>query len=361
MNRIGRILLGCCLLLVTWSIARAETRYIHVLRIMDDLNQQYTIREGCRSVSYGLDREVEMVRNQLGITEVIQYDISGTNFSRERLDDILEYDMAYQERDIIFVVYVGHGFRPPGDRGMFPNLYFQSYEQSLSFDDVRTRLLDLNPSLLLNIVVACNVEQLDPLAPPPYLEDNRPPPVAVLPPGRPRRVEPYLQLFADQESYTKVIDLVSAQPGQYTYLTTDGGIFFSEVMHAFHEVFTDKIYQNWTDVCSNITQNTVQRSQLAGTTQLPICQYTLWLNPVTVSLPAVPMSRSQCKQLAREVRSTQRSELRNLRRSHRAQACTQEYRGREVRRLLRDRQRVELAQLRFRHETDYQRRLQQCN
>ncbi len=360
MNRIGRFFFVCIILSATAAAGRAETRYIHVLRIMDDLNQQYTIREGCRSVSYGLDREVELVRNQLGITEVMQYDISGTNFSRERLDDILEYDMAYQERDIIFVVYVGHGFRPPGDRGLFPYLYFRGYDRTLSFDDVRTRLLELNPSLLLNIVVACNVEQLDHLAPPPYLEDNRPPAVAVLPPGRPRQVEPYLQLFADQPNYTKVIDLVSAQPGQYTYLTTDGGIFFSEVMHAFQEVFTDKTYQNWTDVCASVSQNTVQRSQMVGIAQVPVCQYTLWLNPVTISLPAVPMSRSQCKQLAREVRSVQRIELRNLRRSHRAQARTQEYRGREARRLLRDRQRMELAQLRFRHETDYQRRLQQC-
>ncbi|MEO1256971.1 MAG: hypothetical protein AAFY41_19100, partial [Bacteroidota bacterium] len=92
----------------------AETRHIHVLRILDNKSVNFTISEGCRAIDYGISQEVELMKRHLGITDVQYYDVAGYNFSRERLQNVLDYELSYQERDIIILVYAGHGYREPG-------------------------------------------------------------------------------------------------------------------------------------------------------------------------------------------------------------------------------------------------------
>lgn len=338
----------------------AETRHIHVLKLLDNSNSNFTISEGCRSIDYGIDQEIQLMKFHLGITDIHYYDVSGTNFSRERLQQVLDYELEYQERDIIILVYAGHGYRELQSTSRFPKLYFNNYAQAIEFDELRMALIQKNPSLLINMVVACNVTQLDQSTPPPFLEDGTPPPVASLTPKSARSSAPYLRLFADQSGYTKVLDFLSADKEYFTFMTRDGGIFFSEILYSFQEIFNDQTFDSWSQVCNTISERTIYRSQQRNMPQLPYCSYDVFLsNPIEVSV-GNGLPPTACISNAKTLRKTQRHELKDLRRAHRAQIRSLPSGNREQKRLLAARHRSERATLQLQHEQNYQRQLANC-
>ncbi|NJO86698.1 MAG: hypothetical protein HC821_01070 [Lewinella sp.] len=318
---------------------RAESRHIHVIKMLDDNNSDLIISEGCRAIDYGIDREVQLMQHHLGVTDVHYYHISGTNFSRARLEEVLDEGLAYQERDIIFLVYAGHGYRELGSRSRFPKLYFNDYQNGLEFEELRQALIQKNPSLLLSLVVACNVTQLNQNEPPPFLPDGNPPPppsgspsVAYLeystlsPKGgrgvldyRLRRAEPYFQLFADQTNYTKVVDLLSADQEFFTFITRDGGIFFSEVLYTFQEIFSDQRYHSWEEICTSISQHTVQRSAGRNQLQQPLCQYQIYFAAGPEVIAQRSMPPEECRARAQKLKVLYRVNLKALRHQHRLQ------------------------------------------
>lgn len=353
----------CWLVLLLPLTMMAETRHIHLIKLLDNENHNYVIREGCRSISYGIDQEVQLLAANLGIDNVIPYDLSGPNFSLERLDRVLEYDLNYQERDIVIVVYVGHGYRDPGTTSRYPNLYFNGYDNSVNFAAIQDRLTDLNPSLLLNIVIACNVTVADHNEPPPYETINAVPDFATLPKGI-RKRGLYSSLFADEPGITKIVNLFSAQEEYYTFISSDGGIFFNEILYTLQEVLGGVRYGGWGDICATIEDRTIERSTRKAIQQKPICEYALQYRPVEFSAPAANsfLSQTPCKVASRDLRRSQRQQLRDLRRIHRDRMREAKRLGtdRYNRRLLAQEQRVEYESRKLSHEKEYQRRLQQC-
>ncbi|PHI21119.1 hypothetical protein CEQ90_03595 [Lewinellaceae bacterium SD302] len=345
----------------------AETRHIHVIKMLDDNSENYIVSEGARSIDYGIDRKVEQIRQQLGISTVHYYQISGSNFTRDKLNEVMEYELSYQERDIILLVYAGHGYRMPGSTSVYPKLYFNSYGDGLEMEDLRLALLQKNPSLLINIVVACNVTQYDLSAPPPAPTDGNPPPVASLyPPATTRSsralVNSWHHLFIDSPGYTKVVDLFSSDRENFTFISRDGGIFFSELLYTFHEIFAGGNFRDWNEVCNNIVRRTNYRSQERQLTQQPFCRFELFIS-ATVEVEEEPLSPSECRRIARTVRREQKREMKELRRYHRNQVnglsrSIGDYRQQKS--LLVARQKQEKANLRLTHLQNYQRSLVGC-
>lgn len=364
MQYLKSLLLSLVVLCVVLGSAQAETRHIHLIKVFDNENHDYIIREGCRSIGFGIDQEVNLLAANLGILSVIEYDLTGPNFSLKRLDQVLNYEMSYQERDIVIFAYVGHGFRDPGSPSPYPNLYFRAYEQSVNFAEIQERIQDKNPSLLINIVVACNVTVTDYSTPPPYQSVNSSPDEVVTLPKSGRSGRIYQGLFADEPGVTKVVNLFSADRENYTFISNDGGIFFNEILYTFQEVLGGQPYNSWGDICATIARRTISRSERKGMQQRPLCEYAIRLTPVTV-----PADRSRslfepnpCELAARDLRRNQRDQLRQLRRLHRGNMrdARQEGKGRNDRRLIAQEQRVEYENRKLRHEKEYQRHLQQC-
>ncbi|MEM7573780.1 MAG: hypothetical protein AAF433_12800 [Bacteroidota bacterium] len=342
-----------------------ETRHIHVIKVLDSHSPNAVIVDGCRSIEYGLDQEVQLMRDHLGITDIHYYDVSGLDFRRSRLEEVLTHEIQYQERDIIVLVYAGHGYREASSVTPYPKLYFNGYDSAIEFEELRMRLIDMNPSMLINMIVACNVTQYDMNRPPDYQADGNAPPIASLSIKAPRRDEPYMQLFADQTGYTKVVDLISAKPERFTFLTRDGGIFFSEILYTFMEIFTDLNLRNWDQVCQNIEQRTFLRSQEQGLNQHPLCRYNIFMSTSRspeVLAAAAPNSGRNCVLAVRQLRRDQRVFLKELRRKHRRemQAMRANRAERSQRRLVIARQRRERAEMMEEHEQNYQRSLQAC-
>lgn len=346
-------------LFFVFGTLRAETRHIHVIKMLDDNSTNPVISDGCRSIDYGIDQELQLMKLYLGITDIHYYHVSGTNFSRARLQEVIDYELSYQERDIIVVVYAGHGYREPHSQSRYPKLYFNNYAESMEFEDLRWQLIQKNPSMLINMVIACNVTQLDHSVPPPYLEDGTPPPIASLTPKSVRRAEPYLRMFADQPGYTKVVDFVSADVGKYTFMTRDGGIFFNEILFSFQELFTDGTINNWAQVCRIVSDRTIHRSNQRLMAQTPYCDYNIVLSSLLDPEPVYVDARA-CRQAAKGLRKTQRQQLKYLRRSHREQIRNLPRGDREQRQLLVLRQRSERASLKVNQEQNYQRQLALC-
>ena len=344
-----------CLLLCGLTSLCAETRHIHVIQMLDDNSQTYLIREGCRSIDYGVQRTVDRIQQSLGVTNVHYYRLSGLGFNRERLDYVLNYEMAYQERDIILFVYTGHGYRDAGSPGRLPKLYFNGYHNSLEGDELRMRLVEMNPSLLLNIVIACNAVQRDHRVAPGQPEDDGSDGNRLN--GRTPDPQAYEVLFADQPGYTKVIDLVSADREYETFISRDGGIFFAEVAYAFEELLVDQRINSWEAFCSYVRDQTMLRTKERNLPQKPYCAYGVFL---ANAVPVVAERGEQlpCRQRLRELRRNQRGELKGLRRQHRMEMGAS--RGREARRLAGSRQQLEVKTMKHAHLQDYTRLAETC-
>jgi hypothetical protein len=351
-----------CLLWIVLPLSLlAETRHIHLIKLLDNENPNYVIREGCRSINYGIEQEVNLLAANLGIDNVIPYNLSGPNFRLDKLEQVLEHDMAYQERDIVIVVYVGHGFRDPGSSSPFPKLYFRSYDQSVHYGDVIQRLQDMNPSLLINIVVACNVTVEDYTTPPPYEAINTAPEVVTLPKAA-RHRGLYTSLFADEPGVTKVVNLFSADQEYYTFLSNDGGIFFNEILYTLQDVLAGGQYDGWNDICRTIALRTEERSARKAMSQKPRCTYEMTYGPVELIARVGVVPDSECQLKARDLRRQQRQALRDLRRQHRDRMRSARRGGidRNQRRLLAQEQRVEYESRKLSQEKEYQRRLLAC-
>ena len=353
-------ILFLCLSFLFSAGLNAETRHIHVIQMLDDYSPTYLIREGTRSIDYGVQREVERMKTALGISDVHYYRLNGQYFNREGLDFVVDYQLAYQERDIIIFVYAGHGFRDAGSSYRLPKLYFQGYDTALEADDLRMRLLEKNPSVLLNLVIACNTVQSNHRVAPGLPADEGPTA------NRLSRVSngdrPYHTLFSDQPGYTKVIDLVSADREYETFMSRDGGIFFSEVLYALQEVFADERLTSWPGICSYIQEQTLLRTRERGLKQKPYCAYNVFraVDRETVLITAVggQAAAISCRQASRRLRKEQRGELKALRRRHRQEV--RGLRGREAKRLASARQRQEVGRMKYVHLQAAQRRAANC-
>lgn len=349
-----------CLLFIGFTSLKAETRHIHVIQMLDDNSPTYLIREGCRSIDYGVQREVDRMKQALGISDVHYYRLSGLNFNRASLDFVIDYQLAYQERDIVIFVYVGHGFRDAGSPNQLPKLYFGDYNDAIEGDDLRMRLVEKNPSILINMVVACNAVQRDHRVAPGQPEDVGPTENRLS--ASPRSQQPYEVLFSDHDGFTKVIDLVSSDREYETYLSRDGGIFFSEVLYAFEEVFVDQTLTDWPSICSYIMDQTILRTNQRQLPQRPFCAYNVFRsindNTIIVTTDDYPSGQINCRQAAKQVRKSQRGELKGLRRRHRQEIKAEA--NREARRLASARQRQEMMQMKYVHLQAYQRKVDAC-
>lgn len=348
-----------CTLFAVISL-HAETRHIHVIQVLDDNSPTYLIREGTRSINYGVQREVDRMKTALGISDVHYYHLNGQYFNREALDFVIDYQLAYQERDIIIFVYAGHGFRDVGSPNQLPKLYFNGYHDALEGDELRIRLLEKNPSLLLNLIIACNSTQRDHRTAPGQPQDHGPTGSRLS--TVPTSERPYHVLFSDQPGYTKVIDLVSSDREYDTFMSRDGGIFFSEVLYALQEVFADERLTNWPGICSYIQEQTLLRTRQRGLRQKPYCTYNVFraIDDQLLTIKAVNARAEaiSCRQASRRLRKEQRQELKALRRRHRQEVRA--IRGRDARRLASSRQRQEVGQMKYVHLQTYQRRTAQC-
>lgn len=346
-------------ILVTFSFLLAETRHIHILKILDSNNPDYIIREACNNISADLDKEVKLMQHYLDIYTVHEYEVIGSQFNREELLQRVDYEMSYLEGDIVILVYVGHGYRSKDMKSDGPMLYLNNYQESVSFFDIQQIVLDKRPSVLMSIVLACNKTQTDYNTPPDiiaYNESNRnvslkaPPAYFNLKPSK------YKELFEEIPGQTRCIDLFGADKEYYTFISQNGGIFYNEIFRVMYEAFSDDSYTHWDKICAAIEASSTEKLRERGMEmQKPLCRYYLSIHPVEVGHhSSAILDKHYYKKYRKELKKRQKEQLRQLRREHRENMRRARRNGqsKDERKVISLQHQADLKSMKARHQID---------
>ncbi len=345
-------------LLLCISAFSAETRHIHLLKILDSENPDPIIREACQNISADLDKETRLLQQYLDIYTVHEHEVTGSHFNREDLIRKVDYEMSYLEGDIVILVYVGHGYRSSEMKGAAPMLYLNNYEESVNFQDIQQFILEKRPSVLMSIVLACNKTQTDFNQPPDIIAYNEPLwNVSLKAPGPiGRKIEKYQALFSEIPTQTRCIDLFGADKEYLTFISQSGGVFYNEIFNTLHRAFSNDHYITWENICKDIEASTIERLQYRGIeSQKPLCQYYLSIHPVEIGDGrAVRVDQDYFKQYKRELKKRQKSQLRALRRDHRQQirAARKLGKSRHERKVMSLQHKADLNQLKVKHKVN---------
>ena len=206
-----------------------DFRFIHVIKILDSNSNDEVIREASTSVSLRIDNEVSVIAGKLGINHVFTYELSGGEFNKENIFDTIEHLEEYGKRDIVFVVYLGHGFRRAYSNTEYPSLYLNSYTQSVDYFDILKEIYEKKPSYVVSIILACNKTKKDAIPKTPTQNEND----AVIPADTEKSlITSYHDLFGDiNKYYCNSIEFIAAEKYKNTFLFPDGGIFFNEIFN----------------------------------------------------------------------------------------------------------------------------------
>lgn len=349
--------LSCCLLFVFHSFG-AETRHIHLLKILDSDNPDYIIREACHNISADIDKEVQLMQHYLDVYTVHEHEVIGSHFKREELLRKVDYEMSYLEGDIVIIVYVGHGYRSENKESAAPMLYLNTYEESVDFLDIQQIILDKRPSVLMSLVLACNKTQTDFNLPPDIIAYNEPVRNISLKAPMPygMKESKYKALFKELPQRTKCIDLFGADKEYLTFISQNGGIFYNEVFQVLHKAFSNDEYISWDDICTDIEASTMTKLRQRGMdSQKPLCRYYLSIHPVEVGRRSFPvLDKQHFKQRKKELKKLQKEQLRALRRQHRQEmrSARRSDTDRDKRRVMALQHEAALKNLKAQHKID---------
>ncbi len=349
--------LTICLFLFFNSFG-AETRHIHLLKILDSENTDFIIREACNNISADIEKEIQLMQHYLDVYTVHEHEVVGSHFNREELLRKVDYEMSYLEGDIVIVVYVGHGYRSEHKQSAAPMLYLNNYEESVDFLEIQQIILDKRPSVLMSIVLACNKTQTDFNNPPDIIAYNEPIRNISLkaPGGMGIKESKYKALFQEIPQRTKCIDLFGADKEYLTFISQNGGIFYNEVFQVLHDAFSNDEYISWDDICTDIESSTISKLQQRGMeAQKPLCRYYLSIHPVEVGHRSSPvLDKQYLKQQQKELKKLQKEQLRTLRHQHRQEMHTARKSdiSREKRRVLSLQHKASLKTMKAQHKID---------
>ncbi len=345
-------------ILLSISSLKAETRHIHILKILDSDNPDFIIREACNSISADLDKEIRLMQHYLGVYTVHEHEVIGSNFNRDELLKKVDYEMSYLEGDIVVLVYVGHGYRSGDMKSPAPMLYLNNYEESLNFLDIQQIILDKRPSLMLSIVLACNKTQTDFNRPPDIIAYNEPLKDVSLksPPALPRTAK-YKALFDEIPNRTRCIDLFGADKEYYTFISQNGGIFFNEVFQVIHAALSNNEYSTWEGICQSIEASTIKKLQQRGIdSQKPLCRYYLSIHPVEVGAHSSRiLDKHYFKKSRKELKRLQKKQLHSLRQQHRTRMKVARQAGKtaQERRVMALQHKAALKSIKAQHKIDH--------
>lgn len=370
-----KLILTILLLFALCIEGYSDSRHIHVIKILDTKNDNSTIRQAAISVNSKIDEEIKLLADRIGIYEsgIHNYEIVGENFKREELEKVISYDLRYCYRDIVFLVYLGHGYRSQYNNSKFPELkLLDSYDKynTLNVNDILLDIYKARPSYVISIVIACNDEISDFTEQPKsfnisspnistYLSNN----------SQLRKTSRYIDLFGKiYDNQTTSILLVGSQKGGLTVITPNGGFFFNSIFNTLDNYLAKSEKIIWDDLLTDIRNNTISEAKQYGITQSPICYINYSLFEITIPgkttiYKMVIRRNKEERKTMKELKQKQRQELSQLRKKHDSEIKSAKKQGkkrreiRELSRLLR----FELQKLKIQHKNerkklkDYQR------
>lgn len=231
----------------------AQTMHLLVFASTNDISP--ILREGMAETRDKVQTELHEVANALNLNtrEAIA---SGDDVNVATLWNIVD-NLNPSSNDIVFFFYIGHGINKPAIDPQWPQLTFAKNHQNhakelVSFSEIMNRLEAKNPRLLIGIAEACNAltGELE------YYEDEILGLASLS--FSERDVERLKELYLDSKG--KVLSS-SSEPGQKSYVSSQGGYFSSSFIDVHKEITSFSDYADW----KTILEKTKSRTQtLAG-------------------------------------------------------------------------------------------------
>jgi hypothetical protein len=223
---------------LSFSPAKAQTIYLIVFANTNDPSA--VLRKGMAETRDNIEAEITEVANVLGL----QYKkavLSGDDSNLAYLHNILE-NLDSSSDDIIFFFYIGHGIHKPEIDSKWPQLSFAKSKHNrsmelISFSEIIKGFEAKNPRLLIGIVEACNA--LDGRIE--YYEDEI---LGLASLGYTQRDKERLkELYLLSEG---TVLSSSSEPGQKSYVSSQGGYFSSAFIDAQKDLTSVSDYADWT-------------------------------------------------------------------------------------------------------------------
>jgi len=214
------------------------------------------LRKGMAETRDNIQREIKEVANVLDLNyrEAI---LSGDDFNLYYLWNILE-KLETSSDDIIFFFYIGHGIHKPEIDSRWPQLSFAKSNQDkslelISFSEIIKRLEAKHPRLLIGIAEACNA--LDGRTE--YYEDEI---LGLASLGYTQRDQERLrELYILSEG---TVLSSSSEPGQKSYVSSQGGYFSSAFIDAQKDLTSVSDYADWTTLLEKTKLRTQSLARL---------------------------------------------------------------------------------------------------
>lgn len=324
-------LLLFCFAFVQTISAQTDSRHIHLIKVLDTYNPDPIMRMAAQSVNHKIDSEVFVIASKLGIDRefIHSYNITGSSFSAEALENTLLVDLSYCRGDIIFFTSLSHGIRPASHSGLYPCLYFGEDQPIYDLNEAFRTIMDMHPSIFISLVNACNKglapNQTEPITP--SLDES----IAVADvQASQRSALRYKELFKQRNGYILRVDLLSAGKGNYSYITPQGGYFFSSFLQHFRTNLQSHKDGTWDAIIIG-TERDTEDAVLAeiAKRQRPYCSYSneIILESAVMAFESRKSRRRQrwsrarkqrynCRQAKKEHRGHYADIVRDLRQKH---------------------------------------------
>lgn len=252
-------------LVTFFSFANAQNK-IHLIKILTFDDGEYVFRENAKVVSSRMDKEVADLSTKLGGYQIVNYELFNDKFNKNSI--LQEIENMSCTKDIVIVVYFGHGYRSQVNKTPYPDLYLQNFDNSVNFGVILEKLKLKKPSFILSSVTACQQSIFDFNQPIPYdfmIDDYKTFTAAPIVYDV-RQTERYNDLFKRPEykDYQTVsVEFIACSEGEFAYvdLAYNGGYFFEEFINAIQNGLVQKNKSTWTSIAEDVNKRTVARSQ----------------------------------------------------------------------------------------------------
>jgi len=217
---------------------KAQT--IHLIVFANTNDPSLVLQKGMAETRDNIKTEITEVANALNLN-IREAVLSGDDSNVFYLWNIIE-NLDPSADDIVFFFYIGHGINKPEIDSKWPQLSFakNNHDQSkqlISFSEIIKKLEAKHPRLLIGIAEACNA--LDGRIE--YYEDQI---LGLASLGYTQRDKERLkELYLLSEG---TVLSSSSEPGQKSYVSSQGGYFSSAFIDAQKDLTSISDYADWT-------------------------------------------------------------------------------------------------------------------
>lgn len=216
-----RAILSIVLLLI---LGKGFAATIHWVNLVDVGIPSEEVQKAVHTTEEELGEEVNIIKNALGY-EVRFYPLHYPQVDEKQIRSTFNL-LPIRTVDVVIVSVLAHGYNAGGNK---PMIYLTQDKLEIPYEDILDVIYQKRPAYVLSLVNACN-KPLDARITDPIPNYQ---PMKYM--GLRNQVDEQVvrNLFRSRSGITVAVTFLSSQPGDFTYITRNGGFAFRGFMNGF--------------------------------------------------------------------------------------------------------------------------------